>query len=163
MAKRRRSGSRGRDFSTTPNRYPQGAPRDSFDDFMAVDRYRQRYLPPFIPVPYVTPDLDLTEFEDRRTWHPDPVEPAQSAYSRPARLRAAPPPKVQQRPFQAPRQAILANPPARVAFQDPRRVLICVRRNIRRGVLHALGVAGGSTASHKKRSKSAYSAVSCKE
>lgn len=50
----------------------------------------------------------------------------------------------------------------RIAFAEPKRVAVCVRRHRRREVLHALGIAGGKGAGlHRKRRRNEWSDVSC--
>lgn len=51
--------------------------------------------------------------------------------------------------------------PAVLAFAAPKKVLICVRRGVRKSVLHALGKTGKGARHSKTRRRSAYSGVSC--
>lgn len=105
----------------------------------------------------------LRSIEDRRTWHPEGI-------NRPARLFHAPSARFRQieRPYRRPNEAVRSAAftafksfaPAGIAFQNPSRVLICVRRNIRREVLHARGVAGRSGLRPPRRSWS--SGISCR-
>lgn len=87
-----------------------------------------------LPRPTLSPlRLDILALEDRRLWHPE-------RQNRPfaAAPRQASRPVARQRPaFHQPSQTR-----AIIAFQEPSRVAVCVRRGIRREVLHALGVAG---------------------
>jgi len=108
------------------------------------------------------PDL----FEDRRFFYPAPpfealYEPARRSMGLPARVVAAPPSKSRQRsswraldPFR--------DLPHRVAFEAPRTVTVCQRRQQRKEVLHAKGTAGGSVRKFKPRRRSEFSTVSCR-
>lgn len=112
--------------------------------------YRSQPMLPF--------DVPLTSIEDRRTFHPD------------NRLLVGPPtrsfllsdtPIVTRPP--TPRM-LVRNPhrmPSGLAFQAPREVLVCVRRQQRREVLHALGRAGRSGPQRRPR-RNLNSNISCK-
>lgn len=98
----------------------------------------------------------LTVYEDRRKWHPEGTRaPARSFSSTRHRLRAVLPKRVQGT-FSL---SSLYSPPIAVGFREPNRVLICVRRQIRREVLHAKRIAGGS--GFKKPKYNEYSRVRC--
>lgn len=73
----------------------------------------------------------MGQTEDRRRWHPEgPRRPAAS-FSKPRhRLKAL-----------APKRPVLGVPNA-IGFANPTNVLVCVRRKIRKEVMHALGKAG---------------------
>lgn len=91
-------------------------------------------------------------FEDRRTYHPDPLLgwPARRFSGPLARLSVFPRGKVVSRGF----------PRVGVGFAPPvGRVVVCVRRKARRGVLHALGIAGGHGLRRPRRGP--YSSVRC--
>lgn len=75
----------------------------------------------------------LRLYEDRRTWYPEAIRPARS-FQGPTRLQIKP----------VSRARHLAYPPQAVSFVAPRRVLVCVRRQIRREVLHAFRKTGRS-------------------
>lgn len=85
----------------------------------------------------------LTEFEDRRRWYPEPyTEPARSFSSSRSRLTVV---SRVSHPRTAPRvdasrslPAAWSQTRATVAFAEPRSTLICVRRQQRKEVLHAL-------------------------
>jgi hypothetical protein len=76
-----------------------------------------------------TPKPTLSLLDDRRQWHPE-------RWGRPVvGLRRA-----------ATRLVVGKSPkrlPPTLAFMDPRRVVVCIRRKMRREVLHALGKGGG--------------------
>lgn len=111
----------------------------------------------FDPVSYKTNKLafdlvrDLRLIEDRRTFYPGKVRPVVSiSVGAPARLR------IKQNPrFNAPSQT-----KGIVAFQQPDRLPVCVRRHTRREVLFAKGV-GGSKKPQRKPRRNAFSDVSC--
>lgn len=118
-----------------------------------------------LPYSYVTPDppprRNLRVYEDRREWHPDRVRPAAS-FSQPRhRLRsvvraAMHPTGLAKSLFSSSFEQV----PARIGFVNPKKVLICVRRNIRKQIMHALGRAGKK--GQKKPRRNAYSQISCK-
>lgn len=56
-------------------------------------------------------------------------------------------------------KAIRADPFS-IRFGVPRNVAICIRRRIRKEVLHALGKTGGGS-SHKRKRRTQWSAVGC--
>lgn len=81
----------------------------------------------------------LRAFEDRRQWHPErwgrPVLGFKRAATRLV-VPSSPGPKLTHR----------------IAFLDPRRVIVCLRRKARREVLHALGKGGGGNPKRKPTS-----------
>lgn len=87
----------------------------------------------------------LQQLEDRRTWHPD------NRMMRPvaATVRSA--------------KRIIVNPvgplTAPLRFADPRRVVVCIRRAIRKRIMHAKGVAGGRV---RRPKRTPWSSISCK-
>jgi len=84
------------------------------------------------PEPVLLPD-------DRRYYHPDPVPTYKRLNGRPARVVAAPPAKrATARSGTLPE---LISPEA-LLFENPSRVNVCVRRGVRKEVIHATGVAG---------------------
>lgn len=86
----------------------------------------------------------LRELEDRRTYLPDyRTRPAASQRRSDARL------------VQDPTQKSLR----RITFANPAHVAMCLRRKIRREVLHALKVAGGK--GFKKPRRNAWSDIGC--
>lgn len=103
----------------------------------------------------------LTEFEDRRRWHPEPevLRPAVTVPMSRAGLVVAPTPHRQARPRQAKRYQVKF-PSPRIAFKTPDAVVICVRRKRRREVLHALGKAGRR--GQRKPRRNEWSDISCR-
>lgn len=99
---------------------------------------------PFNPV-------NIRLVEDRRTFHPrGPVRPAAMVTTPNHRLRSR-------------TSRNMRNPYAvahSLAFQAPEQVLVCVRRQRRKEVLHALGKAGGT--GQKRPRRSFFSTISCK-
>jgi len=98
--------------------------------------------------------MRLREYEDRRSFHPEgDYAPAKSFSQSRHRLtvkklrqhRAAP--------------SLKTYSPSFVAFEQPNKVLICVRRKIRKEVLHAFRKAGRSGQRRPRRSW--FSAISC--
>lgn len=110
-------------------------PRDTFDTRyqpvrVVVGPRPMRWMSPLPPTKIVT--------ADRRQWHPErwgqPV-----VATRRAAARIVVPPKP---------GPVLTS---RLAFSDPKRVLVCHRRKTRREVIHALGKAGGGNASPRRK------------
>ena len=130
-------------------------PRDD-QSFLDLFTFQRRPLQAPLFFPEVELLDDLTAFEDRRLWHPDRLEPARSAAGGQAHFRIAPARKNRARA----RLTALLWPSARIGFQQPNAVAICARRQQRREVLHAAGVAGRRGLRPPRRS--AYSDVSCR-
>lgn len=105
-----------------------------------------------LPRPALSPlRLDILALEDRRQWHPERQNRPFAAAPIQARR-----PVAKQRPaFSQPSQT-----KAIIAFADPSRVAVCVRRGVRREVLHALKVAGGT--GQRRPRFNASSKISCK-
>lgn len=117
----------------------------------------------------------LSLYEDRRQWHPDAVAPARSKVENLVHMgeRTTLDPKIRRRvisdplpvwwpvsPFKKPRvlqQARLA--PIQYGFMNPRKVIICLKRKMRREIAHALGFAGSSH--NKKPRYNYYSYIRC--
>lgn len=109
------------------------------------------------PLAYSKPRPNyLREFEDRRAWHPQGVTaPARSFSSTRHRLVLSNP-----LPLFVPRPIKTATRWTKIAFQGPKKVLVCVRRSIRKEVLHALHFTGRGSGGGKKR-WSEYSSIHC--
>lgn len=113
-----------------------------------------RHTPPprvlrFSPLPLSL----LLSVEDRRTYHPEGrVRPAFSLFRRSARIVAR----------QNPRHWQPSQTKAILAFADPARVPICVRRERRRRVLHAFRIAGRRPGGFRRRRRNAHSNISCR-
>lgn len=106
--------------------------------------------------------LNFQELEDRREWFPGSYrftgfEPAKTFSGRPARLVAG---AVRLGPVGPSRPLRGVYPSARIGFEQPRRVLVCVRRQVRREVLHARGVAGSRGL--RAAVRNVYSSISCR-
>lgn len=108
-----------------------------------------------------SPLKNLTNYEDRRQWHPlGNFAPARS-FNRPNhRIIVG---------YQQPRKStqntnrpmnIRSYPTSHVAFEHPKKVLICVRRQARKEVLHALRKTGKS--GQRRPRYNYYSSISCK-
>lgn len=94
----------------------------------------------------VSPLRQIGRFvEDRRIWHPARWGRPVLGFRRAAtRLVVAPKP--------------MRDLSARIAFADPRRVLVCLRRKVRREVIHALGKGGGG---NRRPRRKPTSEISC--
>lgn len=106
----------------------------------------------------------LRQYEDRRTFHPQgPQRSARSFSSFHHRLRVAGIPIVETNRDAGYQQNFISGNfdalPYRIGFVKPERILICVRRKIRREVLHALKIAGGR--GFKRPTFNEYSSVRC--
>lgn len=135
----------------------------SFDSFMRADRVLSS-LPQFSTWWPSIPEL-LVEVEDRRRWTPDRYEPARTVLGAPARFQATPLPPAPRKSLSGagrPFPGDVFSVSHRIGFRDARRVSVCVRRQARREVLHALGVAGRGAGSFKPRKRSEFSDVSCR-
>lgn len=108
------------------------------------------------PLAYSKPRSNyLREFEDRRAFHPlGKTTPARSFQTR-SRLVVTNP-----LPLFVPYQVKAAGRWAKIAFQGPKKVLVCVRRSIRKEVLHALHLTGRGSGGGKKR-WSEHSSIHC--
>lgn len=98
--------------------------------------------------------LNLSSVEDRRAFHPmGELRPAKNLRGASHQLvvRNAAPAHAVRNPYFVNRG---------VAFQAPRDVLVCIRRENRREVLHALNKTG--KVGQKKPRYSHYSSISCK-
>lgn len=105
------------------------------------------------------PEFSLIEVEDRRTWNPEVTSPARSISKTRHRLKV-----VNRQPFKnADKFSNLRNvsqTKAVVAFRTPAKVAICIRRNIRKEVLFAIGK--GGKVGQKRPRRNAYSSISCR-
>lgn len=109
---------------------------------------------------YVLKKQNLRDYEDRRTWNPDKyTQPARSFSQTRHRLIAVRSKGITQSVPNRYQEATWETVPQRVGFQNPDRVLICVRRKQRREIIHALGVAGRKGL--KKPKFNVYSEVRC--
>lgn len=52
--------------------------------------------------------------------------------------------------------------PSGLRFENPRKLIVCVRRNRRREILHALGRTGRGSRFNKRRRRNELSSISCK-
>lgn len=103
-------------------------------------------IPVSIPSAYETP---LQVFEDRRLFHPlGKNRPAASFQRSRHRLQVSPS-----------SWRFKLSVPVGIRFARPKEVLVCVRRRMRRAVLHALGIAGSGAMA--KPTYNWTSAISC--
>lgn len=147
----------------------RGSSRGQRDaNVVASDMLLSSLVEPVSPSTLLDPLTDdpLLSFEDRRTFHPDPS-------SRPALLSYASD-VIQSQVSNRLNKAVYSFPGVRafdraqargravLAFRDPRRVAICVRRHIRREVLFAIDPRRkfGSGAG-KRRRRNWASAIRC--
>lgn len=121
----------------------------------------------------------MLEAEDRRQFHPEAqLRPAKLLDGRPSRgLRVAPAvikkkpvytkalvEKIGRKAQRARSLRMLEDVPSRVMFESPLDTLICVRRRMRREVLHALQLTGkgsGMRQRFREKNRNWYSDVEC--
>lgn len=116
--------------------------------------HHPRSLTPLL-VPYALRS-DLREVEDRRTYHPEfEFRPARTVWGHPVRPNRVKEVRPARPAFRSPGLG------ARVRFAVPARTVICVRRNQRKEVLHALKKTGKRGASRSRRRRNYFSAISC--
>lgn len=111
--------------------------------------------------PTVTPSsVHLIEVQDRRTYHPEAAaRPPLSTSGTRTRLKAVSPlpkPKTQ-KAYRAP---VLRTVPHQIGFRAPESVLVCVRRKIRKEVLHALRKTGFGKR-HRRPRRTRHSNIRC--
>jgi len=117
------------------NRSMTGTERQVRRDITNVATRHRVHDLPIRPIRRSVP-LPLLEHQDFRQWHPAPLsKPLRRLGGASARLKVATP----ARPVGGP----VTFPYHKVAFRDATRVVLCVRRQVRRQIIHALGKAGG--------------------
>lgn len=132
------------------------------------------------PVVRVTPSsVNLREIEDRRLWHPNPVRPVVSLDNAVHRLLAPAPKKrsvVRNEPRKSRSRSVLYQAPVALlgpeigsfnrrptAFAEAKRMLVCIRRGMRKEVLHALRKTGKGGGRKKQRPRyNSFSNVRCR-
>ena len=95
----------------------------------------------------------LSLYEDRRTWHPDDARIVQAVRSVFAFRRSAKRIIDRANPMWHARSAL--------SFADPSRVIVCLRRKIRREVIHAFKKNGKGGRGQKRPKRNFYSAIGC--
>jgi len=137
-------------------RKPKSTVRDGRDVPNSIAR-EDDFLRPSLPRPFAYPrsGLNLTILEDRRTFDPEQD-------FRPARGFRQPRHRLVVRP-NTHRAAGLQRPlslPSQISFRLPQNVLVCVRRQRRKEVLHAIGKAG--RVGQRSPRRNPYSEISCR-
>lgn len=98
-------------------------------------------------------------FEDRRQFHPERIyRPARAFNQNNHTLVVPKPSKTHQKPNKL--KKLLHNVTASVGFENPKSVLVCVRRNIRKEVLHAINKAG--RVGQKRPKRNWLSSIKCR-
>lgn len=120
---------------------------------------------PSVPYRWGTSVSWLHELEDRRLWHPAPLSrPALTTRSTPSRLVFSRPVRRPGRQGgtggRPPVRAFTQWVPPHVAFHQPARVAVCIRRQARREVLHAKAFYGRRQVRPGRRGP--YSTISCR-
>lgn len=132
------------------------------DDYYIANPFDRIFEPIFSGLPDQTyrGPVDLSEVEDRRTFHPDQDDrPVRS--SRRSAVTSQPNHPSRARARAAARAPALHNVVASVfqTFRYPSSVAICIRRKMRDEVLHALGKTGKG--SGRPRRRNANSKIRC--
>lgn len=131
---------------------------------MARDPLRSLLMPVTPSLPLARPSLsNLFEVEDLRTWHPDPEQGALTIGGRFAAVI------VHKRPVIARANTIWSarglpvgvQVPVGFRFESPFKVITCLRRKVRRGVIFARGKAGFGVRRRRVGRRSWRSNVSC--
>lgn len=140
--------------------------RVTFDNANVTNRLRSTL--PLSVSPIRSPDLSrLIEYEDRRQWHPEGENRPARSFSQ-SRHRLTVVDKNYRRQVQKNRDRFAgvrrfpSQTRAAVVFKNPDRVLVCVRRNIRREVLHALNKTGRGKGKQRRPRYNVYSKISCR-
>lgn len=125
------------------------------DNFPIANRSR-------LPVSQSSYD-DLSVWSDRRLWHPSSFQAAETFSGRRYFLREVPRVDIRFVPIRKQRRSSLSLKSfvsGKIAFGQPDRVLVCVRRSRRREVLHALNLTGRR--GQRKPRFNSQSSISCK-
>lgn len=121
-----------------------------------VRRYRRasrRWAAATVQVPALRlQPLTLMPTLDRRTWHP-------LGRSRPLTIAVDPPGGDRDAARRVARRAPWSFTRSHDVFADPMKVSVCVRRETRKRVMHALGKAGGRVRPPKRNE---FSEISCR-
>lgn len=149
------SKSRRREVSTIANRRLPVSSRESY------------YRPPVSNINTSFGFGSLREYEDRRQWHPEGSQrPARGFFNPRHRLtvidRVHAPRTAERVDASRSFPSLISQTRATVAFADPSRTLICVRRSVRREVLHALRKTGRGSGGSRTDRWTEYSSVRCR-
>lgn len=115
-------------------------------------------LAELLPSNFTAVRFDLTEVEDRRTWSPEPIldDLPRDLRGVPTPIRPAQPARKAQRSRSVAGPSLTPRPIfAFVDHHNPiKRVAICVRRKIRKEIMHALKFAGKGGGKRRPRRNS---------
>lgn len=147
MARHRKRHSQTPSIFTPPARQVFKGKRDDYSIANGADYVLENHY----VAPLSLPDTssiwsDLNEVEDRRTWQPDKPRGFRAAAS--TRERVAPT-----------KTSVRLTSPVVSSFKAPAHVAICVRRKIRKSVLHALDKVGKGSSRPRRRNE--WSNVKC--
>lgn len=118
-----------------------------------------RRLPLSFSRPLLSP-FPLIEIEDRRQWHPEGEYAPARSFSRSRHRLTLPRQRRQITRKSSLQKVFYSQVPSVVSFYEPLKVLICVRRSIRKEVLHALNKTGRR--GQKRPRYNFYSSISCR-
>lgn len=109
-----------------------------------------------LPAPvHFSPKINLQPLQDRRTWHPDQHRSLQRLDGSKHRLKLASPVRAVKAKLSRPHGPL----PHRVAFEAPKKLLLCIRRARRRAVLFAFNKTRKGAGSRKRRNQ--WSDIKC--
>lgn len=159
--------SRGRGISTTKSTANRRLPREVTTPNLAAPVRKARRA--IATGHFVTLNATLREAQDRRNWHPAaPLHrPLKTVSGTPSyRLVVAKPKRKSGRSLALSRaadtrRAAADSLPHRIAFDAPKEVLLCVRRQRRKEVIFATRKAGAGKAKQRRPRRNQYSEVSC--
>lgn len=110
--------------------------------------------------------FDLRMVEDRRLYHPESFSaPVRTIFGQPARLTVVERTYSKTGPFSrvsAVSRGTRSQTKAALAFSEPRSVVVCVRRQRRREVLHALQKTGRGAGKQRRPRRTELSKISCR-
>lgn len=125
-------------------------------DPLAVSSYllaRPGSIRPYRLSPLV--DTFKSQIQDLRTWHPE-------GEFRRRRTLSTGVASIRVGENRNRRNQSSGSIPWSLAYRSPHRVLLCIRRNVRRQVLHANRIAGSSVRKFKRRKRNWTSLISCR-
>lgn len=129
--------------------------RQKTRDTSTITNQRLRFENLIKPLPTISISnisKTLSQIEDRRTWHPSGSFRNARSFNNPYHVLVAPRPRVKLKTH--------SYPTHQVGFYQPKKVLICVRRQTRKEVLHAFNKTGKGGQRRPRRTY--YSSVSCR-
>lgn len=128
-------------------------------DSAHISRQRPASVTPHKRSPWVS---NLQDYEDRRLYHPESAVRPAASFNRDRHRLVTIEKRYKKVPDATARLRMLSQTQAPLAFEKPEKVLICVRRKIRKEVLHALKKTGGRGGVTRKPIWNRFSEISCR-